>query len=194
MRAMKPGQAEDRKDIELLGRYWVVPGKLLAGPYPAWTVEESTPDGLAGLAAIGVRQFIDLTHTGETDHPYSARLAEFSKKAGLSLSYTRIPIQDMGVPEIEQMNLILNRLDACVVQGMPVYLHCLGGLGRTGTVVGCYLVRHGMSGGQALQRLEFLRRNTSNRSRPSPETADQVRFILDWHAFDRSTAESHGSG
>ena len=32
----------------------------------------------------------------------------------------------------------------------PVYVHCWGGIGRTGTVVGCWLVRHGMTGDEAL--------------------------------------------
>ena len=46
---------------------------------------------------------------------------------------------------------ILDEIDGAILNGKTVYVHCLGGIGRTGTVVGCYLVRHGIAaGGKAL--------------------------------------------
>jgi protein tyrosine/serine phosphatase len=63
-----------------------------------------------------------------------------------------------------------------------VYVHCVGGIGRTGTVVGCWLIRHGMQPEQAFRHLAQLYK-TSGQSlyNPhSPETEEQARFILDW--------------
>jgi len=61
-----------------------------------------------------------------------------------------------------------------------VYVHCLGGIGRTGTVVGCYLVRHGLPGEEALEHLQNLRKETPDWWFQSPESSAQKNMILDW--------------
>ena len=38
--------------------------------------------------------------------------------------------------------------------GRTVYLHCRGGIGRTGTVLGCYLVRQGQTAEEALASID----------------------------------------
>jgi protein-tyrosine phosphatase len=61
-----------------------------------------------------------------------------------------------------------------------VYVHCWGGFGRTGTVVGCHLVRHGRSGAAALARLNELRRETPYAAHPSPEREAQRALVRSW--------------
>ena len=61
-----------------------------------------------------------------------------------------------------------------------MYVHCYGGIGRTGTVVGCWLRRQGLPGQEALDLIERLRRDTPDGWKPSPETSEQRRFVLDW--------------
>ena len=41
---------------------------------------------------------------------------------------------------------LLDAIDTAMRDGKTVYLHCWGGVGRTGNVVGCSLVRHGHTG------------------------------------------------
>jgi protein-tyrosine phosphatase len=53
-------------------------------------------------------------------------------------------------------------------------------VGRTGTVVGCYLVRHGLSGEAALQRIPELRRQTDTPWKSSPESDFQINFVKHW--------------
>src|SRR3712207_6971239 len=48
--------------------------------------------------------------------------------------------------------------------GLP-YVHCWGGIGRTGTVVGCYLVEHGMDGEQAIAAIAEWRAGTPDKGR-----------------------------
>ncbi len=153
-------------DRPFYGSYWVVPGRLLAGPYPrAWS-GDITRDRLQRLLDLGVNCFVDLTQTGEQD-PYAPLLPAH-------VEHRSLPIPDMDVPTFAQMRRILDTIDAALDGGRTVYVHCWGGIGRTGTVVGCYLVRHGLTGEVALQEIARLR------GVGSPETDAQRQMILDW--------------
>ena len=56
-----------------------------------------------------------------------------------------------------------------------------GGIGRTGTVVGCYLARHGYASGQkVLELIKSLRKYTEDHTQPSPETWEQIDMVLSW--------------
>jgi protein tyrosine/serine phosphatase len=81
------------------------------------------------------------------------------------------------------MIAILDFLDLSLAQNRKVYLHCWGGVGRTGTVVGCFLRRRGLSGPEALARLGSWWSAVPKRVHHprSPETDAQVDFIMDWH-------------
>jgi protein-tyrosine phosphatase len=162
--------------------YWVVPGQFLAGGYPVSSPDEPTMhNNLAVFLNAGFNAFIDLTRVGELP-AYLPILQEESARFGISVTYQRINIQDRGLPSRQQMKVLLDSLDAALTSGRRVYLHCWGGIGRTGVTVGCWLVRHGLTGGQALIRLNELYQ-TAEQSRfysQSPETDAQVKFILDW--------------
>jgi hypothetical protein len=85
------------------------------------------------------------------------------------------------------MKAILDQLDESLGAGRRIYLHCWGGIGRTGTTVGCYLVRHGLNGEQALRQLaEWWQEVPKSRIHPSsPETREQVNFVLNWAGFEK---------
>ena len=76
---------------------------------------------------------------------------------------------------------ILNQIDMCIKYDKPVYVHCWGGKGRTGTVVGCYLARHGMATrNDAIKMIKELRKDTEDCSDPSPETKEQIKMVVNW--------------
>jgi hypothetical protein len=161
--------------------YWVIPGRFLAGEYPGRFDEGETRRRLDALLEQGCASFIDLTTPGELP-PYLPVLEDLARARGTGIEYRRFPIDDRGLPTPGRMTEILDAIDASLAGGRPVYLHCWGGVGRTGTTVGCYLVRHGRSGAQALDRLaewwlEVPKRSAYPRS---PETDEQVQFILGW--------------
>jgi protein-tyrosine phosphatase len=125
--------------------------------------------------------FIDLTEEGEYElAPYAGLLKDVAASLGKHAEHYRLPIPDMDIPSPEVMNTILDCIDRALQSGQAVYLHCYGGTGRTGTAVGCYLVRHGLSGEEALNRIAALLGQTPKRHRSSPETESQREMVLSW--------------
>jgi len=159
--------------------YWVAPD-FLAGEYPGHFEQFQAARRVTALLNAGITLFIDLTEEGEL-LPYH-HLLEEERQAGRDVLHQRFPVTDLSTPSVAHMNAILDAIDLGLQEGRKIYLHCRGGIGRTGTVVGCYLVRRGMSGPQALQQLATWWRQVpkSSRSPRSPETLAQIAFVLNW--------------
>jgi protein-tyrosine phosphatase len=161
--------------------YWVKPGRFLAGEYPGHWDERRTSQRLDSLLEAGIDTFIDLTRLGELP-PYLPVLEERAGYYNIDLRYHNFPIPDHGLPTIEIMRTILDAIDSALAEGRNVYVHCWGGIGRTGTTVGCYLVRHGMSSNEALRQLsDWWQEVPKHIFHPyTPETDKQMDFILAW--------------
>jgi hypothetical protein len=163
--------------------YWVRPGQLLAGDYPSDWSEETSRERLHWLLEAGVTFFLDLTEAGEYGlEAYAPWLDQEAAALGLEVEHRRTPIRDRGTPTPEAMTHILDTIDAALGAGGTVYVHCYAGIGRTGTVVGCHLARHGMSGAEALAEIARLRQEISGGWITSPETAAQREMVRDWHS------------
>ncbi len=161
--------------------YWVTEGRFLAGEYPRnIDVGKSLPK-LRKLLEAGVTFFVDLTEEGELS-PYDQLLGEVGDGTRLPVEYRRFPIPDVSTPEIaDQMTPILDAIDSALNNGHGVYVHCWGGVGRTGTVVGCWLSRHGNQGPAALEALEIRWQHCEKAQiKDSPETEEQRQFVRDW--------------
>lgn len=161
--------------------YWVEPGRFLAGEYPGRYDAEQTRRRLDALIEAGIDTFIDLTKEDE-NIPYENMLKEQSQIYDRDARYYRFPIGDFGLPTPELMKTILDKIDQSLQAGGRVYVHCWGGIGRTGTTVGCYLVRRGLSGEEALRQLaRWWREVPKSRIHiHSPETLEQRVFVRDW--------------
>src|SRR5215207_8785023 len=165
--------------------YWVEPGRLLAGEYPGSYDEEQARKRIDTFVAAGFNTFIDLTEANELS-PYVNILNELSQVHHLNLRYMRFPIRDAGIPTREQMMSILDTIDAELQAGRKIYVHCWGGIGRTGTTVGCYLARGGRTGEEALSQLAEWWKSVpkSFYHARSPETYEQANFIRNWVEHD----------
>jgi hypothetical protein len=160
--------------------YWVHE-HLLAGEYPGAPDDGASRVRLRAYLDAGVDFFVDLTRTGEMP-PYDALLVQEAAARRTEVTYHHLSVPDMGVPTPLTMATILDTIDEAIVAGRTVYVHCWGGVGRTGTVVGCYLVRHGRTGVSALAEIARLWPIMSNSAwhARSPETGEQVRFVRNW--------------
>lgn len=160
--------------------YWVIAGKLLAGEYPGSKYfEDETRHKLHRLIEVGVNLFIDLT-SPEDINSYLPILEEEAGWLDEEIEYRRFQIPDFSIPAEEEMMCILDTIDAALDAGKMVYVHCWAGIGRTGTVIGCYLVQHGMSGEAALERIAELRDGIPISWTRSPESSAQWTMVTNW--------------
>ena len=171
--------------------YWVLPAQFLAGEHPGELDAEEFRQKLAALLDAGIRTFIDLTEPrdlgedGGVIFGYRRLLSELADARQLEITQLTVPVRDRGVPSAATMRCILAVIDRSLADKNPVYVHCLAGIGRTGTVVGCYLKRHGLATDDGvLDRIAELRSFMEEDWGPSPQTPEQARMIQVWRETD----------
>jgi protein-tyrosine phosphatase len=80
---------------------------------------------------------------------------------------------------MEATATLIARIRQWAQAGHTVVIHCIGGLGRTGTIAGCVLVDQGLEPKQVLAILRKVRGDPC-----IPETSEQREFIrrfAQWH-------------
>ena len=169
--------------------YWVVPGLFLAGQYPGALDPRELEAKLNRLLDAGIRMVLNLMEPGEVNWdgvpfaPYEERLRELALARGSEVETVRLAVRDMDVPSRAMMTDILDLVERCLDGQAPVFVHCLGGRGRTGTVAGCFLRRRNLAGpGEVLDRLRELRQKGRNTVGDSPETRAQRELVVTWAA------------
>jgi ADP-ribosyl-[dinitrogen reductase] hydrolase len=163
--------------------YWVVPHKFLAGEYPGDKDPVTARKKINQFLAAGIRHFVDLTEIGDQLAPYEAILSEEARNSSINATYQRFPIRDNSVPrDSEHLAEILLAIDRRIREGGVVYLHCWGGVGRTGLVVACWLQEHGRTPDDALAELNTKWSTVEKiyRKPESPETSVQVGWVKSW--------------
>jgi len=167
--------------------YWAEPGKLLAGCYPGADSHAFAEEKLQGLIRCGVTCVVSLMDAKEKDRfgkpfvPYQPHLEALAQQKGIVVVFHRLPIVDMNIPTVAGMRAILDTIDSAISAGHIVYVHCWGGRGRTGTVIGCYLLRHRLvPEGGALDRVMALTEHRRKEFQETPQTTAQCHFVSAW--------------
>lgn len=163
--------------------YWVEPGRILAGEYPGSPNPKMSASKVNLLVDAGVRTFIDLTSSVDCLEEYESHVALAAKRRGLDLRVVHVPVPDMGVRPDDGYDEIIEAIRSATERGV-VYVHCWGGIGRTATVVGCWLVDAGLSASEALGAIDERRSVTRKHFHAAPQTSEQ-RAVIERRAARR---------
>ena len=129
-----------------------VTSQIYAGEYPRNKDIESSVIKLHQFESFGITHFVDLTEEGE--------LAPYEDMLYNGASYQRFPIKDVSVPKsMDDVRKLVKRIIMIVSNNYEakVYIHCWGGVGRTGVIVGCLLgEQYKISSDEAISKLEHL--------------------------------------
>lgn len=148
--------------------YWVIPGKLLAGEIPSAREEDIRKNKVQNLVNMGFDTIINLiepdekTFSGKLLVDYTADLQDYAKSMNRKVTVYHFPIKDLSITTKERMKEITAQIFSDIQAGRKVYVHCWGGVGRTGTVIGCFLLEQQMATTEnVIQTIEYLKRTTS---------------------------------
>ena len=94
------------------------------------------------------------------------------------VNYLHVSSNDMGVPEFADLTFAVDFIHRRVTNNEPVLVHCLAGLGRTGTLLACYLIKYQkMSANEATEKVREERPG-SIQSYPQEEIIFQFEKFL----------------
>jgi protein-tyrosine phosphatase len=151
--------------------YWLDeswPGKLALSARPRggdWLQDE-----IADWKRSGIDVVLSLLEKTEEKEMDLEKEAEAARAQGLEFS--PLPIPDRQAPKSEaQLTTSLDQIAKALKNGKNVLVHCRQGVGRTGLVATCLLIRKGMSPGAALEKV------TAARGVEVPETKEQRDWI-----------------
>lgn len=139
---------------------WVLTGRLAGMAYPP-------EDAAEELRAYGIRAVLSLT-----ERPPTIALEE----AGFAWHHE--PVYDFAAPTAEALRRAVEFCRRHLDRGESVVVHCMAGIGRTGTVLAAVLVSLGRSAPQAIDEVRRLRAG-------SLETSEQEAAV---HAYARRVA------
>jgi atypical dual specificity phosphatase len=137
---------------------WVMPRQLAGSGRPGRY--HPIEDDLSFLETEGVTVIVSLLES-------TINLKEY-REAGFEPNH--FPVEDFTAPTLDQISEICKIIDESIEQGRGVLVHCNAGIGRTGTILSCFLVHKGAHPDDAIERIR-------NERPLSLETKEQIDIV-----------------
>lgn len=116
-------------------------------PVLAGMARPAALDELQWLRQQGIQLLVSLT-----ENPLRR---DWVNEAGLFSMH--VPVEDLQAPSQKQIELCLSAIAKARTSGFGAGVHCGAGLGRTGTILACYLVTQNTSPREAIAKVRQLR-------------------------------------
>lgn len=147
------------------------PGKKQLGARTGdWNRDLATD--LSCIKAWGAHMAISLVELPEFDELQVPTLPAEVERLGIQ--WRHLPIRDMHTPGSRFQSIwpdLCREIVAALGEGRRIFLHCKGGLGRTGTIAACLLMESGIPPAEAITKVRVARNSTI-------ETWAQEEFVL----------------
>jgi atypical dual specificity phosphatase len=149
---------------------WAIEGLLAGMAMPGSSFSEPQRD-LEDLKGMGFSVLVTLTE----------RPLPFDMVIRCGLAPFHIPVEDFEAPTIDQAEEFCRIVDRMKAEGKKVAVHCLAGLGRTGTMLAAYLIHlDGIGAAEAIEKMRKIQPGYI-------QCEEQELFLHDWaeHASSR---------
>ncbi len=128
--------------------YWVKKNELAGSCIPYMEAE------IQQWVMEGIKKVVVLPEDWEIDESWGDKEYYFSILKKYNLDFIHVPVEDNMPPSIEQFIQIARWIKR---NNSPTLVHCVGGIGRTGTVLSSILVLEGLPFDKAIESVREKR-------------------------------------
>ncbi|PID49108.1 MAG: hypothetical protein CR991_08460 [Proteobacteria bacterium] len=159
-------------------------GRLFIMPCPDG---DSLQADLSYYRTLGIRKVVSLLEVREAENCGVAQEEQLCQTLGLE--FMQYPIRDRRAPTDQRsFKKIVTQLYSELRSGKNIAIHCYAGIGRTGVLSACLLIKDGMTPQEAVELL------SQKRGCDMPQTQEQYDFLIDYEPNTGSDSDTSKCG